>query len=137
MTVNWDKVRRRREELNMTMDDLGRAIGVQRSAINKYEKGKIKNVSIMTIDALSKALGVSPGYLMDLEPQEDPEPPKRMYAQVAAPKTQNVIDLDQYEKASVGEQIKSILNVWEKTRPDARRMVTPILIELNEMEGKK
>ena len=32
-----EKIRKRRMELNMTMDDLGQAVGVQRSAINKYE----------------------------------------------------------------------------------------------------
>ena len=37
-----EKIKARRLELGMTMDDLGNAIGVQRSAINKYEKDKIK-----------------------------------------------------------------------------------------------
>ena len=36
-----EKIRNRRLELHMTMEDLGRAIGVQRSAINKYEKGMV------------------------------------------------------------------------------------------------
>lgn len=67
MKVNWAKVKNRREELGMTMEDLGNAIGVQKSAINKYEKGQIKKVSLMTIDALARALEVSPGWLMDLE----------------------------------------------------------------------
>ena len=34
MTVG-EKIRARRIELGMTMDDLGKAIGVQRSAINR------------------------------------------------------------------------------------------------------
>lgn len=64
MTVG-EKIRKRRKELNMTMEDLGRAIGVQRSAINKYEKDMIKDMKESTIRALAKALQVSPIYLLD------------------------------------------------------------------------
>lgn len=65
-----EKIRARRIELNMTMDDLGRAIGVQRSAINKYEKGIITNLKRSTIQALANALDVSPIYLLE-EDDED------------------------------------------------------------------
>ena len=64
MTIG-EKIRKRRKELNMTMEDLGRAIGVQRSAINKYEKDMIKDMKESTIRALAKALEVSPIYLLD------------------------------------------------------------------------
>ena len=63
-----EKIRKRRIELNMTMDDLGQAVGVQRSAINKYEKGIITDLKRSTIQALAKALDVSPVYLLDDEP---------------------------------------------------------------------
>lgn len=65
-----EKIRIRRMELNMTMDDLGRAIGVQRSAINKYEKGIITDLKRSTIHALAKALNVSPFYLLDDDPED-------------------------------------------------------------------
>lgn len=65
------KIRKRRLELNMTMDDLGNAIGVQRSAINKYEKGFITDLKRSTIQALANALNVSPLYLLDDDDDED------------------------------------------------------------------
>lgn len=52
-----EKIRDRRLELHMTMEDLGRAIGVQRSAINKYEKG-IVDIKSSTLQAIANALGV-------------------------------------------------------------------------------
>jgi repressor LexA len=58
-------------ELNMTMDDLGNAIGVQRSAINKYEKDMITDLKRSTIHALAKALQVSPLYLLDDDNDDD------------------------------------------------------------------
>lgn len=65
-----EKIRARRLELNMTMDDLGQKIGVQRSAINKYEKGMITDLKRSTIHALAKALDVSPIYLLDDDPDD-------------------------------------------------------------------
>ena len=66
-----EKIRKRRMELNMTMDDLGQAVGVQRSAINKYEKGIITDLKRSTIQALARALDVSPVYLLDDDPADD------------------------------------------------------------------
>ena len=41
MTIG-EKIRARRLELNMTTEELGEKIGVQRSAITKYEKGRVE-----------------------------------------------------------------------------------------------
>ena len=71
MTVG-EKIRSRRIELGMTMDDLGKAIGVQRSAINKYEKGIITDLKRSTIAALATALNVPVMYLLDDDP-DDPD----------------------------------------------------------------
>jgi transcriptional regulator with XRE-family HTH domain len=70
MTVG-EKIRARRIELGMTMDDLGKAIGVQRSAINKYEKGLITDLKRSTIAALANALNVSVFYLLDDDPNDE------------------------------------------------------------------
>ena len=66
-----EKIRKRRIELGMTMDDLGNAIGVQRSAINKYEKGAIVDLKRSTIQALANALQVSPLYLLEDDNDDD------------------------------------------------------------------
>lgn len=67
-----DKIRTRRIELGMTMDDLGKAIGVQRSAINKYEKGIITDLKRNTIAALASALDIPVVQLLDDDP-DDPD----------------------------------------------------------------
>lgn len=61
-----DKIRKRRLELHMTMEDLGRAIGVQRSAINKYEKGLV-DIKSSTLSAIANALNVSVIELMETD----------------------------------------------------------------------
>ena len=58
-----EKIRNRRLELKMTMEDLGRAVGVQRSAINKYEKGSV-DITSSKLSAIASALGVTPVSLL-------------------------------------------------------------------------
>jgi len=67
-----EKIRNRRIELKMTMEDLGNAIGVQRSAINKYEKGLI-DIKSSTLQAIANALNISPVLLLDDVEGEDVE----------------------------------------------------------------
>ena len=67
-----EKIRNRRIAMNMTMEDLGRAIGVQRSAINKYEKGLV-DIKSKTLTAIANALNISPLLLMDDIEGEDVE----------------------------------------------------------------
>ena len=60
-----EKIHALRIKNNMTMDDLARELGVQRSAINKYEKGIVVNLKRSTISALCRVFGVSPSYFLD------------------------------------------------------------------------
>ena len=62
------------------MEDLGKAIGVQRSAINKYEKG-IVDIKSSTLSSIANALGVSPIMLLE-DIDEIPQTPEaRILAQ--------------------------------------------------------
>lgn len=59
-----DRIKYLRERANMTQDDLGAIIGVQKSAIRKYEKGEVENIKRSSIKKMADAFGVSPCYLM-------------------------------------------------------------------------
>lgn len=48
----------------MSQGELGRRVGVQRAAINKYEKGTVTNIPISTIEEIAKVFDVSPTYLV-------------------------------------------------------------------------
>lgn len=65
-----EKIKARRIELGMTTEDLGKLIGVQRSAVTKYEKGKIE-LRASQIQTIANALGVSPVSLLDDIEDED------------------------------------------------------------------
>ena len=59
-----DRIHDKRTFLNLTMQELGDKVGVQASAVNKWEKGMVENIKASTIKKLAIALDVSPAYLI-------------------------------------------------------------------------
>lgn len=56
-----------RKEKKMTQEDLADYIGVQKSAVAKWETGRTRNIKRETIHALAVLFGVQPSYLLDGE----------------------------------------------------------------------
>lgn len=51
-------IKQRREELGLSLEDVGNAIGVRRGTVQKWETGYIKNIGYENLNALSKALNI-------------------------------------------------------------------------------
>lgn len=66
-----ERIRQLRIANGLTQEELGKYIGVQKSAIRKYEKGEVKNMKRTSIQILSNLFKVSPSYLMCLEEEEN------------------------------------------------------------------
>ena len=70
MTIG-EKIKARRKELGMTTEELGRLIGVQRSAVTKYEKDKV-DLKSRPMQEIARALDISPAALLsDTDPEKD------------------------------------------------------------------
>ena len=63
-------LKERRIEMNMTMLDVAKKVGVSEGTISRWESGDIANMKRDKIAALAKALLISPGVIMGWE-----EPP--------------------------------------------------------------
>ena len=72
MTIG-EKIHDLRVRNGMTMEDLAREIGVQRSAVNKYEKGIVINLKRSTIASLCRVFNVPSSYFLDDDFQLTPE----------------------------------------------------------------
>ena len=59
-----ERIKELRLLYEMSQDELGRRVGVQRAAINKYEKGTVENIPIKTIEKIAKVFDVSPSYIV-------------------------------------------------------------------------
>lgn len=66
MEVN-EILKERRIELNMTMLDVAKKVGVSEGTISRWESGDIANMKRDKIAALAKALSISPGVIMEWE----------------------------------------------------------------------
>lgn len=62
-----DKLRARRLELGLTLEEVGNFIGVSKSTVKKWETGFIENMKRDKIALLAKVLRVSPLWVMGIE----------------------------------------------------------------------
>lgn len=57
--MNYD-IAKRRLELGLTLEEVGKYVGVGKSTVSKWEKGKISNMRLHRIPRLAEILGISP-----------------------------------------------------------------------------
>ena len=66
-----EKIKRLREDLGLTLEQVGNAVGVGKSTVRKWETGDIANMRRDKIAKLADALHTTPGYLMGWETDPD------------------------------------------------------------------
>ena len=63
-------IKQLRKEHHLTQEQLGKIVGVQKSAIAKYERGEIVNLKRDTIEKLSEHFGVLPSYILGISDEK-------------------------------------------------------------------
>lgn len=66
-----ERIRDRRKLLHLTQEEFGQKLGVQKSAVAKWENGRVENIKRSTIQQMAEILDCTPAYLMGFE--ETPE----------------------------------------------------------------
>ena len=59
-----ERIRKKRIEANLTLEELAGKIGISRQTMSRYETGVIGNIPSDKIEAIAKCLYVTPAYLM-------------------------------------------------------------------------
>ncbi len=67
-----DRIREARNQAGLSQTELANKIGVKWQTVQKYENGIISNVPSDKIEAMAKAMDVTPAYLMGWD-EEEPE----------------------------------------------------------------
>lgn len=65
-------IKKKRMELNLTLEQVGDMVGVGKSTVRKWETGDIENMKRDKIVKLAEALRVSPAYIMGMEEETKP-----------------------------------------------------------------
>ena len=68
-----DRVRQRRDQLDLTQEQLAAATGLKQFHISRIESGDIKDVKGETLRRLARALRVTSDFLLEIEDPEDSE----------------------------------------------------------------
>lgn len=62
-----ERIKQLRKEHCMTQEQLGKIIGVQKAAIQKYEKGTVQNIKRASLIKLAEVLDTTPEYILGWE----------------------------------------------------------------------
>ncbi len=65
-----ERIKERRKSMGYTQTELGEKLGLQASAIAKYENGRVENIKRSIIADMAKVLECSPCYLLDWEKEQ-------------------------------------------------------------------
>jgi len=70
MTIG-NRIKNRRKELNLTVDEVAEKVNKNRATIYRYESDEIENLPITILEPLAEILNTTPAYLMGWEENED------------------------------------------------------------------
>lgn len=126
-----ERIKLLRKEHNLTQEELGAKIGVQKAAIQKYEKGTVKNIKRDSLLKLSQILNTTPEYLLgwddipsNLEMTDDAEFVKipvvgKVAAGISCFADNNILDYELVNKNDVrgGEQYAFLRVIGDSMYP--------------------
>ena len=69
-----ERIRQRREELGLSVDDLAKKLGKHRATVYRYENGDIENMPADVLIPIAQALLTTPAELMGWEDEEKKQP---------------------------------------------------------------
>lgn len=63
-----DRIRAKRQDMGMSVDELAVRLGKNRATVYRYEKGDIENMPVNVLEPLAEVLQTTPAYLMGWTP---------------------------------------------------------------------
>ena len=107
-------IKKARLEKKLTQQALGEIVGVQKSAIAKYENGRIVNIKRSTLQKIASALNIRPSELIFEESPED--------------------TADLHVKIITDFELMDALKEYYKLSPSSQRIVRDLIYNLKKDE---
>lgn len=122
-----NRIKQRREELGLTQEELGKALQLNKSTIQRYESGKVDRIKLPILLSIAKQLNVSTDYL--LGHTDDPaqiangDPAKRV--KIAARKTSPPKPRPKEKKQAPARRSRKVmldrLKAFSSPKPEVRK----------------
>ena len=114
-------IKKNRLELNLTLDDVAKAVGVSKSTVQRWESGQINNMRRDRIDSLSKILQISPLIFVDAnEDDHKKDTPAPTY--YLDPETAEMA-----EELHKRKDMRMLFHAAKSSTPEDVKMVTDML----------
>lgn len=101
-----ERIRQLRIEHQMTQEELGAKVGVQKAAIYKYENGLVVNLKRSILEKLALVLDTTPTYLMGME---DVEPAQASLTPAQAALLDNFDQLNEEGQTKALEYVEDLV----------------------------
>lgn len=114
-----NKIKARRIELGLTLEDVAQAVGVGRSTVRKWETGMIRNMGRDKIAALARVLQMNPVELVPMPGHELSEDEERLEALHQNPALGLLFDRSRkMSKADVDFMLQMADRILKEREPD-------------------
>lgn len=117
-------IKQLREKHQLTQEELGRLLGVNRDAVSKWEKGRVENIKRTTIKRMAELFKVSPCELMCFEPAEEKKE-CNLYDECYGSGTADIVDkllrLDNEDRLKIAERIEVFLEAEKYEKRESEK----------------
>lgn len=79
-----DRIKKLRMDAGLTQEELAEKLGLQKSAVAKWENGRVFNLKRSTILKMADLFGCAPSYLMAMEEDDESKAPYYLTPETAA-----------------------------------------------------
>ena len=126
MTIG-ERIKRRRIELGLSVDELAKKLGKNRATIYRYESGSIKDLPMTILDPLANALMTSPADLMGYMDQDDVKNSEHQESYYIDPETAELA-----QKLLTDSNYRILFDAARDSRPEDMQMVADLLRRFKE-----
>lgn len=119
-------IKTRRLELDLTLKEVGDAVGVSESTVSRWEDGNIANMKRNRIAALAKILKLNPNIIMGWEDGSDDENDSSYYLNPEAAK----IAQDVYDNP----ELRILFDAAKNVSPDDIKAVADMMLRMRRKE---
>lgn len=117
-------IKQLRTEREWSQDELGKKVGVNRAAVQKWEKGSVENIKRTTIKKLSDVFGVSPCDLMKWDEEPEQTDSINLIKEKYGSDTYELIELfsklNEKGKSKILEELSDMVQLQKYTEPVKR-----------------
>lgn len=117
-----NRIRLLRKQHNMTQEELGAKIGVNKAAISKYEKGQVENMKRSTIKMLADLFGVSPTYLLGWDDEHEQS------------KIADEVKAFDVVGQVYGERAAKMLELFSRMNSDGQERILEFIKDMNQVQ---